>query len=153
MFTKNYTELIANSYLNKQSCNNSNHPWNCKTIEGITLSNVFGANMNDRISSYTAHVGSGTTPPTADDYALENRIVNGVSIISCDITNTNGVVGFHCTVYNSGSSPITITEFGIVAENVIKSNSNAGSVLLSRDVFDEVTVQPEETISFYIRIA
>lgn len=152
MLTQNYANLITSGYMNKMATYNGNHPWSCKTTAGVSYTDVFAGNANDRVIKYNIHIGAGTTTPTKSDYVLENELTTALTIVQCDLISSGGTVGFYATIYNDTNTSFDFTECGFSA-NMSKSNSDIGNVLLTRDVFDTITIFPNETISLFVKIA
>lgn len=68
-------------------------------------------------SSYGSGIklGSGTTPPTADDYCIENMITSGINVTINSRTkyvdqSNHACIDINMTVTNTGSDPLTISE-------------------------------------------
>ena len=93
--------------------------------------------------------GSGTTPPTVDDYSLES-ILSGISFtytveVSADGTTRTAVY----TIVNNNSTDITISEYGHTETTYMwrgatndSNNSYSGALLLSRSLLDEPITIP-----------
>lgn len=103
-------------------------------------------------------VGTGTTPATENDYALENRITSGLSSISITYvqaagqdTNGNPNTEYLISVRNTSSAAINIGEIGLVQMCIYGTtqsgiSSNSGLFLIDRTVLDTpVTIAPGET--------
>lgn len=88
-------------------------------------------------------VGSGNTPPTEDDYKLENKL---------DIEETNQTAIFKDkgliligNFHNRTSEAVTISEVALQFNNISsKTGSNSG-VILSRDLITPITIPSGET--------
>ena len=109
--------------------------------------------------SYSARyicVGSGSTPPTVDDYKLENLIktVSGDSVKASLDGNGNCVLLVNIKNTDSGK-PIVINEVGLVGK-CYYSSSGYVDCLIERTVLDEpLTLGPGESgfISYKVRFA
>ena len=88
-------------------------------------------------------LGSGSTPPTLDDYTLENMIVEG---LSGSVTNTavdeNHNVTKTYTITNTSDEDITIAEIGIHGWVYSQSNRNSVCVLIERTLLEEPVTIP-----------
>lgn len=103
-------------------------------------------------------LGSGTTPPTINDYCLENALIDqSISSYSASVTvnESDNSVKNLITVQNTGSSAITIAEVGLWGLDNTTSASISNRFLFERSVLDTpVVIQPggagviEYTISF-----
>lgn len=101
------------------------------------------ANMASYISKYTGGssggvvFGSGTTPPTLDDYCLSGTLLSGLTV-SAAVTPTwdaDGctVTGVY-TITNSSGVPVTISEVGLVGATI--NNVTYYAVLLERTLLE-----------------
>ena len=97
-------------------------------------------------------VGSGTTPPTLDDYNLESRITADLTGQVIRTHDGTGIIYINLT--NSSSNPITISEIGYYAMCYTKEDSYSSPVgcLLERSVFDPVTIQSGEIAQIQYKI-
>lgn len=77
--------------------------------------------------------GSGVTPPTANDYCLENMIttISGSGSRVFSDNDDSVTVTYTYTLSNTGSSDVTISEVGIQI-----SVTNTGYVLVKRTLLD-----------------
>lgn len=83
--------------------------------------------------------GSGATPPTVNDYFLENMITT-ISGSGTRVFSDNGdsvTVTYTYSLSNTGSSDVTISELGIQI-----SISNTGIVLVNRILLDSPVTIP-----------
>jgi hypothetical protein len=111
------------------------------------------AKINFWIDSYSTssayiHLGRGTTPPTLDDYCLEDLISSGVSLgdktVVKSIDGNTVTLEYGVTVNNASSDDITIGEVGISVPASYASNSRY-AVLIERTVLSEpVTIKAGE---------
>lgn len=93
--------------------------------------------------------GTGSTPPSVDDYWLSGDLITGISIVAQGITraNTEGGVGFtnKLTVENTGSDTIVINEMAIIARCYYNASSYDGPAMVDRTVLDTpLTLAPGE---------
>lgn len=104
-------------------------------------------------------IGTGTTPPTVNDYDLENQIISGFSATtnfprvgnSADVNNIcdSRKLVATLTVTNTSSEDLVISELGYIRG----SSSNSKQALYDRIVFDTpVTIAPNETKTFEYRL-
>ena len=102
-------------------------------------------------------LGTGTTPPTIDDYKMESYIPSSTlsyvgSTITLPITATAwanaGAFSLTQTVSNNTENPVTVTELGIYNGRV--SSATGYCAILTRDVISPVTIAPNETKTFII---
>ena len=159
MFTKNYYKLLA------YAMNDGAAPLNVITTSGSTLSSIagsfnreyllFGYNGDNYFSPTMRRVrtifsgmyagtffGTGTTPPTIDDYKLSGNLITTISSsVSFSAVNEDGGNKLEAvyTLTNTGSSPITIGEVGLFA-----GDNQYNKVLVERTVLDEpITLPPD----------
>lgn len=128
------------------------------TTDGQLTYNEVGTTPNSSSFYYFGIVlGTGTTPPTIDDYKMESYIPEGtLSYTSSNITlpltdgewTNNGTFSLTQTVSNNTENPVTVTELGVYNSN--SSNNTRACILLTRDVISPVTIQPNETKTFII---
>lgn len=89
-------------------------------------------------------IGSGTTPPTIDDYRLENRItLSGITATGSVSTESDGdgaAVTSLLTIVNNSGQEITIGECGLFTNN--GSSGDAYCALIERTVLDSPITIP-----------
>lgn len=96
-------------------------------------------------------VGSGTTPPTLDDYRLESKITSGLTGQLLFSHDGSGIRYVNLT--NSSSAPITISEIGHCAGLYNSNNApNTTTCLVERSTFDPITIQPGEIAQIEYKI-
>lgn len=116
-------------------------------------------NVDPTVEMVMLQLGTGTTPPTEDDYCLESVIPDEMlsdqmsSVSYWMNTDTKTLYVVTHTVRNNSSSPITVSELGISFRfRCLTSSSTAASYanfLLSRTVLENpVTIQPGEMYTF-----
>ena len=97
-------------------------------------------------------LGGGGTPPTVNDYKLENRYnYNQFQLISKSGNFNNSQITLTITVKNITEENISVQEVGIACNNNNTSTMNTGrvSLLLTRSVLTQpVVIQPEEIKTF-----
>jgi hypothetical protein len=120
---------------------------NAQQFPASVSSNVVNSNSSSGI-----RIGSGNTPATENDYALESPITSGYTASTPSIDKTvdnNGNVSldYTFTVTNTGSADLTIREIGYF-QNKSSGNTLNGSatnftyLLLDRTVLDAPVVIP-----------
>ena len=90
--------------------------------------------------------GTGNTPVTAQDYRLENQLVDEITFVSqgvvCDLTKRT--VTMTKTLQNVSQEPVTIRELGYIVHQ--QAGTENVNFLVAREVLDEpITVAPGET--------
>ena len=130
------------------------------------LNNILSINDNWTISNIYygqfLFLGSGKTKPTLNDYTLQSPIdynENGLHVISLNQnlkTDYKIFKSFHLTVRNNGTDPIDISEIGWFAAWTTDGNVNQSSnwirTMFAREVFDTITLQPNEIRTFTMNI-
>lgn len=117
-------------------------------------------NTNSTEASYDYYsyffIGSGSTPPTYNDYNMEFLIPNSdISQITTNIDTMNietNLVGVAKTITNISASPITVSETGIACQ-VYGVNT---AILVTRTLLPTpITLQPNDIYTFteYIKIS
>lgn len=110
---------------------------------------AYTANSNNtRTSQWAFGFGTGTTPPTIDDYKFSGDLVTPTLVPSSGIAHngSNGSI-FAMVVINQTQEAMTINEIGLFR------NTPNGCVMLTRDVLPQpVVLQPVESIGFQIYI-
>ena len=133
---------------------------------GTTSSNMpFTLDVLSSNTSYygdgTIVLGSGTTPPTKQDYTLENPLDTSLylplkksHVVSLDSTGVSldAVITVTMTYQNISENPFTVSEAGMAQKISAQQNSLEGIALTSRDVFAPITVQPGDTFTITIQI-
>lgn len=148
MFLRNFLELLRFSAMWVNSNNNNTTqcmPTTMKDMSGTDLQYLVGTNLNNSYFSYnqnlsafvtaarpfaqwTALVGTGTTNPTVDDYALEADITSSFANVSTSTNFTidgdgHFVVTMTWAGTNTSGQDITITEIG--ARKPLYKNASA----------------------------
>lgn len=160
MVTNNYYAMLTATRLNKTV--------NCKNVNGqdsilggsyTTSYDVSVANKqssldvnNGDVPSYSIFVGSGNEPTTLDTYKLDNEVAllaSDVTISVNSISNAakSGLFVLSRLFTNTGDSQVSISEA------VLTMNSkNRNNVVLAREVFEPVILNPGEFISIHIKV-
>ena len=96
-------------------------------------------------TSYATHggvvLGTGTTPPSKDDYCLSGTVISGFTHSTNFTTSVDGAGATLTAVYtitNTTDSPFTIGELGLICN--IKSVSSSGATSASNKALLEHTV-------------
>ena len=130
------------------------------------LNNILSINDNWTISNIYygqfLFLGSGKTKPTLNDYTLQSPIdynENGLHVISLNQnlkTDYKIFKSFHLTVRNNSTDPIEVSEIGWFAawtsDGNYSQNSNWIRTMFAREVFDTITLQPNEIRTFTMNI-
>lgn len=160
MVTNNYYAMLNATRLNKEV--------NCKNVNGqnSTLGNSYNTNYDVSVAnkqssrddnrvtspSYSIFVGSGNTPTTLDTYKLDNEVAllaSDITISVSSISNAakSGLFVLSRLFTNTGDSQVSISEA------VLTLNSkNGNNVVLAREVFEPVILNPGESISIHIKV-
>lgn len=138
----------------------STYTYTKPSIRGITLDK--NTDHGDKL--FQAHywyicLGSGTTPPTIDDYCLESVITNKDSItystsnISCQRTDTKII--YSATINNTCSEDIVFTEVMLTDKYDANASGTPCTFALTRDVISPVTIPAggSKTIAIVIDFA
>ena len=119
-------------------------------LSDVIDSAVYAANTRSTYTSKWAFgFGTGTTPPTIDDYKFSGDLVTP-SIIQSSGVASNGSNGslFQMAVINNTQEAMTINEIGLFSKI-----DTFGCVMLTRDVLPQpVVLQPGESKGFEIYI-
>lgn len=163
MLLKNFGALLATALTNTTltegvKCTTGALP-EASTLLRVTprssLNNVidyqtYAANANSGASSVWAFgFGTGTTPPTIDDYKFSGDLVTPTLVYNSG-TAYNGSNGsiFQMVVINETEKAMTINEIGLFLKV-----ATDGCVMLTRDLLPQpVVLQPGESTGFQIYI-
>lgn len=91
-------------------------------------------------------VGSGTTPPTFNDYKMENHLKNILTFSNNTVSTKARVQVLTQSVTNPTSETITINEVGVYGY------TEESCYLLTRSIISPVTLAPNETKTFTVKI-
>lgn len=148
-------KLTSNVMTNRQY--NSNSSNNQLTTNGTLTYNEKATTGSYVFSSWGIVLGTGTTPPTIDDYKMESYIPEGTlsytgSSFTLPLENgewaNNGTFSLTQTVANNTETPITVTELGVY--NSGNTGTSIKCILLTRDIIDPITIRPNETKTFIV---
>lgn len=98
-------------------------------------------------------IGDGTTPPTVDDYKLENQITDGFGCVASYPSDMNQVYKSRgmiicASITNNQADDLVIKEIGY-----IRSQSTYWTCLYDRTVLEEpITIAPNETKTIEYRL-
>ena len=170
MVTRNFYNAVVHQLVANSLSNLTNFKLNMTKTDGTkpdeyntvnafpyTLNNVvYQAPTIDQITGSfsssigkTLFIGSGTTPPTIDDYKLENQITTG---FSASITGSSSIDA----IYSSGQFTITLTIVNTQTENLVISELGYcvyGIFLYDRIVLDTpITIAPGATKTIEYRL-
>ena len=122
------------------------------SMSGSVYSNTTWSNGIQGLGAYKGIVlGTGTTPPTYSDFRIETPVE------SSGYSNNSYSISADCqqvltqSYTNKSSEDITVTELGLFISDA-DSNENYAKVLLTRNVISPVTIKPNETKTFTIKI-
>ncbi len=163
MLLKNFGALLATALTNTRltegvKCTTGKLPEATSLLEmgpnsSLTFvidSDVYAANSyNTGSARWAFGFGTGTTPPTIDDYKFSGDLVTPTCVSSSG-TAYNGSNGsiFAMAVINQTQEAMTINEIGL-----FRSVNSHGCVMLTRDVLPQpVVLQPGESKGFQIYI-
>lgn len=90
--------------------------------------------------------GTGTTPPTLDDYCMSGETITAITWASnglqSEITDNGLTIANGYTITNTGEEAITIGEIGLIASPT-GSTAEGNYALLERTVLDApITIEP-----------
>lgn len=120
------------------------------SLNSVIDSSTYTANLSSSSGAHWAFgFGTGTTPPTIDDYKFSGDLVVPTVIYASGTVHSgsNGSI-FAMVVNNPTQEVMTINEIGL-----FHKVGAAGCVMLTRDVFPQpVVLQPGESKGFQIYI-
>lgn len=168
MLLKRGFEVVTNNYYAMLKATRLNKAVNCKNVNGqdSTLGNSYETSYAVSVAnkqssrddnpvtspSYSIFVVSGNTPTTLDTYKLDNEVAllaSDVTISVSSISNAakSGLFVLSRLFTNTGDSQVSISEA------VLTMNSkNGNNVVLAREVFEPVILNPGESISIHIKV-
>lgn len=119
-------------------------------LSNVISSDEYAANSSTaKASQWAFGFGTGTTPPTIDDYKFSGDLVTP-TFVPASGTAYNGSNGsiFAMAVINPTQEAMTINEIGL-----FRNLDSTGCVMLTRDVLPQpVVLQPGESKGFQIYI-
>ena len=89
-------------------------------------------------------IGTGTTPPTLDDYKMESQIQSGMNASNSRGFDENGNPYTIITLTNATDKAITVGEVGVVTSGYYNAGSSGSKhILVDRTVLDTpLTIEP-----------
>lgn len=112
------------------------------------------SNNNSTYGTCDIIIGSGTTPPTYEDYKIEQQIKLTVVGVSVGYDELDKSTYFIKTLTNNTEESVTINEIGVITycPEILITNSKQKNILISRDVLQEgFIVGPGETINLKLK--
>lgn len=105
---------------------------------------------NNKGAGTTILFGTGTTPPSVDDFKLDS-IIENIEIINTNVNGNGGIWLCSRTIRNNNNDVVSISEVGLYSA---PTNSNYNfRYLLAREVLQEpVVMQPGEVYTFTFTI-
>lgn len=148
MLTRNYYNTLLSMFAQSTIPNGKKNTKGVITDAGVysgwlmeTLGTPQFIGLSDTVTGIV--FGTGSTPPTIDDYKLESIISGGLTgTFTYSINNATGIIKIILT--NTSGNDITISEIGWQAYNAYKYNNSAsnGIALMDRTVLDTpVTIE------------
>ena len=134
-----------------------------RKVLGIDLDQTDTTNIDTFIHKYNSNnvsgtcdiiIGSGTTPPTYEDYKIEQQIkltVVGVTIGYDELDKSTYCIK---TLTNNTEESVTINEIGVITYcfSSLSTTNKTKTILISRDVLAEgFIVAPGETINIKLK--
>lgn len=160
MVTNNYYAMLNATRLNKEvSCKNVKGQYSTLNKSYDTSYSVSVANKQSSLDysgpstpSYSIFVGSGNTPTTLDTYKLDNEVAllaSDVTISVSSISNAakSGLFVLSRLFTNTGDSQVYISEAVLTLSGI-----NGYNIVLAREVFEPVILNPGESISIHIKV-
>ena len=121
------------------------------SVSGSRYNNTGKSSIYDIGAFKGIALGTGTTPPTYSDFRIETPVE------SSGYSNNSYSISADCqqvltqSYTNKSSEDIIVTELGLFVTDS-DTNTNAGKILLTRNVISPVTIKPNETKTFTIKI-
>ena len=135
---------------------------NFTTVTNYTKSTTENKIEQNTNVGVTMYLGVGTTPPTVNDYWLDQTEVNGVDI-NDDILLRSGTVGegangsslYTFAFMNMSDKTYTVKEIclAVVPISTTTDPRNGRCIMIARKLIVPRTVQPSETITFTYEIS
>ena len=166
MITKNwysyFSSVNANMVISNAAKTTDGTIVNC----GYSLSNAT-TSLDSLMLHYTSVIykittsgivlGSGTTPPTINDFRLESQITSGLHCSVASVYHSEGYVTRNITATNISDHEITIAEIGYQCQIYTGENTSSGSkfVLMDRSLLQTPVTIPVGgvgVISYTVRI-
>jgi len=123
-------------------------PYNGATHAGLGTTVAGVSNICLKVA-----LGNGTTSPTIDDYALENKLVEApVTWYAFDANSTHMWIEVKATY--TATSPINITEIGLLGRMSESIGTDDKWFLLFRDVVPQISLDVDQTLEvrYYVYV-
>ena len=120
---------------------------------GVTHGAIFATVAGVNYISLKVALGNGTTSPTIDDYALENKLVEApVTWYAFDANSTHMWIEVKATY--TATSPINITEIGLLGIMYDAIGTTNKWMLLFRDVVPQISLDVDQTLEvrYYVYV-
>lgn len=123
-------------------------------LNNTSVTNKYGQ-KESQIFRVSPYAGNGTKPVSFDDYDLESVIydLTFVAMASNTITDEESDIVHSYTIVaqNNTDAPITVSELGLFIPCLSTSAwTPAQNLMIHREVFEPVTIQPGEAFTFTI---
>lgn len=119
------------------------------TTKDVSINNAMLATYSE--TSYNGvcrfAIGSGTTQPTQEDTALEERITEGYTNTGT-VTNTDDAILIQGAITNTGTETITISEYGIIQA----PDATYNFLITRKTLTTPVELAPGEVLSLTTRL-
>ena len=136
----NYASNLLYNYNPNVGSNNYTSEQKTYAWTGITGARC-NSDLYGRYNGFVLFVGTGDTPPTPDDYKLENAVELGVLTASC-IHYANGRTIVSREFFNNKDEDVTIKEIGCyIFANI---SPNQPLVMIARKVLPTPVIIPDE---------
>ena len=117
---------------------------------------TIGGYYGDNSGAGMIILGSGDTPPTPDDYKLDDWIptteLHAVSygVILPNTREDDFIGGFTATYYNVSQENKIVKEIGVISHGTLQGSwDNGTKILMAREVFENpVIIKPQEGCTF-----
>ena len=135
----NYASNLLYNYNPNVGSNNYTSEQKTYAWTGITGARC-NSDLYGRYNGFVLFVGTGDTPPTPDDYKLENAVELGVLTASC-IHYANGRTIVSREFFNNTDENVTIKEIGCYI--FANTSPNQPLIMIARKVLPNPVVIPE----------
>lgn len=162
MLTKNFYNAVIAGMAGKQ-INNALRSYDGTVYPAYsTLANVglFMYNLSVTTGISTGvRIGKGVTPPTQDDYTIENQITSGITVTTPSSLSAgfeDGCIVMSCTygLTNTGTTAVSISEICLFGYFNTTNTSNQKLCMVDRTVLESpITIKPDESkqVTYSIR--
>lgn len=158
--TKNFLKWLMNTWwYSSSSIQLTNQSWTAEDgTSGSPGSGNYHAGAQATVAgvssiSLKVALGNGTATPTIDDYALENKLDEAPVTWYCfDANSTHMWIEVKATY--TATSPINITEIGLLGYMNYGITTSTKWFLLFRDVVSQITLDTDQTLEvrYYIYV-